>query len=138
MVTFCTTLLRCSVIHNKNLFSLSCVGNRRISPTLMWVTCAYYSMICLVKQVYGLFIPRIISDFQGHCAYCLVQPYSVIEMVKPYKGLMRDNVVPICRACQVHKQNGFESAEERIEAYVESEPTIHLFEDEPEAWEVEA
>jgi 5-methylcytosine-specific restriction endonuclease McrA len=79
----------------------------------------------------------IVSDFQGHCAYCLVQPYSVIEMVKPYRGLVRDNVVPACRSCDVHVHGSFESAEERVQAYVESEPTIHLFEDAPEPWEVE-
>jgi hypothetical protein len=79
----------------------------------------------------------IVSDFQGHCAYCLVQPYSSIEMVKPRRGLVRDNVVPCCRACQVHKQNSFDAAIERVQAYVESEPTIHLFEDASEPWEVE-
>jgi hypothetical protein len=79
----------------------------------------------------------IVSDFQGHCAYCLVQPYSVIEMVKPYRGLVKDNVVPACRSCDVHVHGSFELAQERVQAYVESEPTIHLFEDAPEPWEVE-
>jgi hypothetical protein len=54
-----------------------------------------------------------------------VQPYNFIETVKPYRGLVRDNVVPVCRSCQVHKQNSFDAAIERVQAYLESEPTIY-------------
>jgi hypothetical protein len=72
----------------------------------------------------------IVSDFQGHCAYCLVQTYNFIEMNNPHVGLVRTNVVPICRSCQVHKQNSFDKALERIQAYLDSDPTVHAIDDE--------
>lgn len=68
----------------------------------------------------------IASDFNGLCAYCLEVPYSFIEMVNPIAGFTWENVVPICRACAVHKHHSFEDAQTRVQAYLTGERQIHL------------
>lgn len=73
----------------------------------------------------------IASDFNGLCAYCLEMPFTSITMVVPERGLVRANVVPICRACNKHKQHGFDVAHQRILLYLEQEP-----EEEPASDEV--
>jgi hypothetical protein len=65
----------------------------------------------------------ILSDFQGHCAYCQLGHYSIIEMVDRTKGLVRDNVVPACRSCDVYVRTSWSSACERVAAYVECRGT---------------
>jgi hypothetical protein len=66
-----------------------------------------------------------VSDFKGLCAWCQEYTYSVIEMVVPSKGLVYDNVVPICRACRTHRVGDFYRAELRVMQYLKSERTPH-------------
>lgn len=63
----------------------------------------------------------ILSDFGGRCAYCEEVPFSLIASVQPGVGLVRGNVVPCCRACDVHRRRSFERAEQRVLAYVTRE-----------------
>lgn len=58
------------------------------------------------------------SDFKGRCAFCLEMPYWFLEMVDPYQGLTWQNVIPVCRACSIHKANTWEAAERRVHAYL--------------------
>lgn len=58
------------------------------------------------------------SDFSGKCAYCEEVPYSFVETVNPDLGLTWDNVVPVCRACSVHKVLSFDVAQNRVAAYL--------------------
>jgi antitoxin component HigA of HigAB toxin-antitoxin module len=79
----------------------------------------------------------IVSDFQGRCAYCLVSNYFDMEMANPRLGLVRANVIPCCRSCQIHKHHTFDVALERVQAYLDSDPTVHAIDDEA-WWEMEA
>ena len=58
------------------------------------------------------------SDFKGKCAYCQEMPYSFIETVNPYLGLIWDNTIPVCRAFSIHKADSFEVAQNRVNAYL--------------------
>jgi len=67
------------------------------------------------------------SDFEGKCAYCQEIPYSFLEMVNPDAGLTWDNVVPVCRACSIHKACSFETAQNRVQAYLRRPIVDSLF-----------
>lgn len=60
----------------------------------------------------------ILSDFRGRCAYCLKDYYSLIERVDMRKGLVWGNVVPVCRACKVHKDSSWDTAVDRVASYL--------------------
>jgi hypothetical protein len=66
----------------------------------------------------------IASDYHGHCAYCLIEPLRFVEMVDPLAGFTKQNVVGICRVCQLHKQRSFASAEQRVRAYLDYDPSV--------------
>lgn len=72
----------------------------------------------------------IISDSNGLCLYCLVRPFSHIEMVDLNAGLTRDNVVPICSSCQVHKRDSFDVATRRVAAYLQGDTSFRVEQDE--------
>src|SRR5260221_9665324 len=69
----------------------------------------------------------VLSDFNAHCAYCLVEHFNEIDMVVSEKGLVRGNVVPICRSCVVHKRNTFDVAYRRVQGYLLSVPTQYEY-----------
>lgn len=62
----------------------------------------------------------VLSDFQGLCAYCQEVSFSGMEVVERRLGLAYGNVVPICRACAVHRAGSFDHACERVEAYLDA------------------
>lgn len=62
-----------------------------------------------------------VSDFAGLCAFCQVVSFSFLEMLTPASGLTWQNVVPVCRACSVHKRGSFEAARTRVVAYLSDE-----------------
>jgi hypothetical protein len=77
----------------------------------------------------------ILSDFQGHCAYCQIGHYAIIEMVDRSKGLVRDNVVPACRSCDVFVRTSWDEAANRVISYVanrNSLPFLFALEEEEE------
>jgi len=59
-----------------------------------------------------------ISDFRGLCSFCLKMHHSHIEIIDHAKGLVYDNIAPICSACMVHRRKTFTVAEERVRAYL--------------------
>jgi hypothetical protein len=61
----------------------------------------------------------IVSDFKGKCAYCEEVPYSLLIMVNPSHGLVQQNALPCCKACNVHRQDSFENARTRVQVYLE-------------------
>jgi hypothetical protein len=65
----------------------------------------------------------VVTDFHGHCGYCLTEPLRYIEMVDPLAGFTKQNVVGICRVCQIHKQRSFTAAEQRVRAYLDYDPS---------------
>src|SRR5580765_1296179 len=71
----------------------------------------------------------IISDFNGLCSFCEQYTYSVIEMIDPVKGLVYDNVAPICRACHVHRKYGFNTAEQRVKDILASDRPVKTMEE---------
>lgn len=60
-----------------------------------------------------------ISDFHGLCAYCQTIPYSAIGMVNLVEGLVWENIVPVCKACNVHRQHSFDAAVARVQTYLQ-------------------
>ena len=72
----------------------------------------------------------VVSDFNANCAYCLVRPFSHIEMVDLHSGLTRENVVPICLSCQVHKRSSFDIAKRRVAAYLNGDTSFRVEQDE--------
>jgi len=64
-----------------------------------------------------------IADFNAKCAYCLTVPFGYLEMVDPLAGLTKKNAIPVCKACQVHKQHSFTAAEQRVRAYLDYDPS---------------
>lgn len=64
-----------------------------------------------------------VSDFKGLCSFCEEYTYSSIEMIYPSKGIIYDNVVPICRACRVHRVGDFYRAELRVMQYLKNDRT---------------
>jgi hypothetical protein len=59
-----------------------------------------------------------ISDFRGLCAWCQEMPHSEIAMVNPLAGLTWENTAPICRVCSLHKRQGFDTAQRRVQSYL--------------------
>lgn len=59
-----------------------------------------------------------LSDFRGCCAWCQEMPHHEIAMINPRAGLIWENIAPICRICSIHKRNGFETAQKRVEEYL--------------------
>lgn len=60
----------------------------------------------------------ILSDFNASCAYCLVEHFDRIEMVEREKGLVKGNVVPICKSCLAHRKEGWSAAVTRVQEYL--------------------
>lgn len=93
-----------------------------------------YDRLCSVQRFLthaGVLAPltlpewlSILSDFRGRCAYCLEQRYQLIERVNEHKGLVRGNVVPICRGCRVHKLSSWETAVERVQYYLNGDMSL--------------
>lgn len=63
----------------------------------------------------------IIGDFNGYCAFCLVEPLDRLEVICREQGVIVGNVVPICRSCYVHRQDGWEAAVIRVQRYLSGE-----------------
>ncbi len=62
--------------------------------------------------------------FRYRCAYCLKQPYGIVEhfvSLSAGGGTTADNCVPACQSCNVRKTQGTLSAEalHRVQAYLE-------------------
>lgn len=72
----------------------------------------------------------VVSDFNANCAYCMARQFSHIEMVDLNAGLTRENVVPICSSCQVHKRGSFDIAKRRVEAYLQGDTSFRVEQDE--------
>lgn len=67
----------------------------------------------------------ILSECTGRCAYCRVEWFGSIHMDEEAKGLVKGNVVPICRSCQEHKKSGWLTATKRVRDYLDND--IPLF-----------
>lgn len=74
-----------------------------------------------------------VSDFEGLCAYCQEMTYSYIDMVNPALGLIYENVVPLCRACAVHRRSSFEDAKIRVLKYLLGQGPVRYPIDQPRA-----
>src|SRR5438034_10180793 len=63
----------------------------------------------------------ILSDAQGVCMLCKRYGCSRILMFDRAKGLVYDNVVPACHACEHHYVYGFDAAKEEIRIYLDKQ-----------------
>lgn len=61
----------------------------------------------------------ILSECTGKCAYCRVDWFSAIHMEDDTKGLVKGNVVPICKVCLEYKKIGWMSAIKRVRDYLD-------------------
>ncbi|SRR5579885_46316 len=66
----------------------------------------------------------ILTFYGGRCAYCQTVPFSQIDLFNMNAGLVASNVVPICRACAIHKAHSFEQAKERVREQLSLIPFI--------------
>ncbi len=59
-----------------------------------------------------------IQDFHGRCAYCeRLKPHD-IEIVDMQKGIVWNNIVPICDVCKKYRRETFTASEVRVRDYL--------------------
>ena len=62
----------------------------------------------------------IVASWEGQCALCGINQSSVPAIWAPTLGLVAGNVVPLCRACDYHRQHNFSNALARVSAQLEA------------------
>lgn len=64
----------------------------------------------------------VINYWEGQCALCGLNQSSVLAIWTPALGLVAGNVVPLCRACEHHRQHSFSLAIDRVSAQLAISP----------------
>ncbi len=68
-----------------------------------------------------------IAAFHGRCCLCLQVPFNRLTLLAPAIGLVAENVVPTCKACEYHLRHNFALSVERVQQAMNSEVVSDMY-----------